>query len=137
MSELLGKENTEERRPGWSDERVDTVIGNLLRWGVSVSALIVLLGAARLLAQDGLRRSEDRSVFEPKPASPSSIVRQAVALDSRGLLMLGLLVLIATPVARVIFSIAVFALQRDWMYVCFTLLVLTVLLYSLLSGYFS
>lgn len=137
MSELLGKESAEQRRPGWSDERVETVIGNLLRWGVSVSAVIVLFGAVRLLAQDGLRPSEDRHLFQPKPASPSGIVHQATRLDSRGLIMLGLLVLIATPVARVIFSIAAFALQRDWLYVFFTLLVFVVLLYSLLSGYFS
>lgn len=121
----------------WSDERVEGVIGSLLRWGVSASALIVLAGGVLLMAHDGLRPAEQRDVFQPRPASPSGIVRQAAALDSRGLIMLGLLVLIATPVARVVFSVLAFALQRDWLYVGFTLLVLVVLCYSLLSGYFS
>ncbi len=51
--------------------------------------------------------------------------------------MLGLLLLIATPVARVLFSIFAFGLQRDFLYVLFTVVVLLVLLYSLFGGYFS
>ena len=46
----------------------------------------------------------------------------------------GLLVLMATPVARVCFSVAAFAIQRDWVYVAITLLVLAILLYSLVWG---
>jgi uncharacterized membrane protein len=42
-----------------------------------------------------------------------------------------LLLLILTPVARVAFSVAAFALERDWTYVAITLIVLAVLIYSL------
>ena len=52
----------------------------------------------------------------------------------RGLIQLGLLLLIATPIARVVFSVAGFARQRDWLYVAITLIVLTLLGYSLLAG---
>jgi uncharacterized membrane protein len=41
--------------------------------------------------------------------------------------------LIATPVARVLLSVLGFALERDWMYVVFTLLVLALLIYTLTS----
>jgi uncharacterized membrane protein len=41
--------------------------------------------------------------------------------------------LIATPVARVIFSVVAFAIERDRMYVSFTVWVLAILLYSLLG----
>jgi uncharacterized membrane protein len=44
------------------------------------------------------------------------------------------LVLIATPVARVAFSAAAFALERDWLYVGVATLVLMILLYSLLGS---
>ena len=47
---------------------------------------------------------------------------------------LGLLLLIATPIARVAFSVAGFASERDWLYVGITLVVLGVLIYSLLSS---
>jgi uncharacterized membrane protein len=52
----------------------------------------------------------------------------------RGLIQLGLLFLIATPIARVALSIVGFALERDRMYVGFTVIVLLVLLYSLLGS---
>ena len=50
-------------------------------------------------------------------------------LDGRGraLIQLGLLLLIATPVARVAFSVFAFERQRDWTYVGITLFVLAVL----------
>jgi uncharacterized membrane protein len=50
------------------------------------------------------------------------------------LIQLGLLFLIATPIARVAFSIAGFAVERDWMYVGFTVIVLVILLYSFLGS---
>jgi uncharacterized membrane protein len=52
----------------------------------------------------------------------------------RGWIQLGLLLLIATPIARVVFSVAGFILERDRLYVTFTLIVLAVLLYSLLGS---
>jgi uncharacterized membrane protein len=119
----------------WTDEKVEGIIGNLLRIGVSVSALVVLLGGVLLMARDGLRPAEDRHEFKPIDLrSPATILHAVVALDSRGLIMLGLLMLIATPVARVIFSVFAFGRQRDFMYILITLIVLAVLFYSLFNG---
>jgi uncharacterized membrane protein len=53
---------------------------------------------------------------------------------ARGLIQLGLLLLIATPMARVAFSVIGFALEKDWFYVGITLLVLALLIYSLSSS---
>jgi uncharacterized membrane protein len=58
-----------------------------------------------------------------------------VSLDSRGIIQLGLLLLVLTPVVRVAFSVAAFAIQRDRLYVSVTLIVLGVLLYNLLWSY--
>ncbi|MDA8243889.1 MAG: DUF1634 domain-containing protein, partial [Elusimicrobia bacterium] len=52
----------------------------------------------------------------------------------RGLIQLGLLMLIATPIARVVFSVFGFLRERDWLYVAVTLVVLAILLYSLING---
>jgi uncharacterized membrane protein len=48
-------------------------------------------------------------------------------------IQLGILVLIATPVARVLFSMLGFGLEKDWMYVGVTAIVLVLLLYSLFN----
>ncbi len=125
---------------GLSDERVDGIISDLLRIGVIASAVIVFSGGILYLVSDGSKPAPDLQEFHKQPEklrNPIHIVREAVSLRVLGLIMLGLLLLIATPVARVIFSVAAFALQRDYLYVLFTLLVLSVLLYSLFSGYLS
>jgi uncharacterized membrane protein len=63
------------------------------------------------------------------------IVRSAFAGQARSIMQLGLLLLIATPIARVIFSVFAFAIEGDRMYVIFTLIVLSVLLYSLFGSF--
>lgn len=128
----------QRKHPGPSDERVEGVLGNLLRIGVISSAVVVLLGGLLYLMREARQPIPDYHSFEPEQLrSPVHILREATALHPLGLIMLGLLLLIATPVARVIFSVVAFVLQRDYMYILFTLLVLSVLLYSLFSGYLS
>ena len=123
-----------------SDERVEGVIGNLLRFGVLLSAFVVLIGGASYLIRDGRNPAPDLHQFPGPPEEPPSLFH-IVGASARGssldLILLGLLLLIATPVARVIFSVAAFGLQRDYLYVSFTLVVLAVLLFSLFYGYFS
>ncbi len=122
--------------PGWSDRRVDTIIGNLLRVGVLLAALVVLAGGGLYLAQRG-STVPDYRLFHGEPASlrgPSGILKEARELDGPGLIQLGLLLLLATPVARVAVSVVAFTLQRDPIYVAVTLIVLAVLLYSLGAG---
>ena len=117
----------------WTDERVERVIGTLLRWGVILAAAVVLAGGVMYLARYG-STIPDYRVFRGEPSdlrNVSGIVTGAVSWHSRGLILFGLLLLIATPVARVAFSVVAFALQRDRAYVVVTLIVLAVLLYSL------
>ena len=64
----------------------------------------------------------------------SGIVRGALGMSGRAIIQLGLLLLIATPVARVLFSAIAFALEHDYVYVFITLIVLGILLYSLFGS---
>lgn len=127
-----------DRHPGPSDESVEGVIGNLLRIGVIVSAFVVFSGGIFYLIRAARQPAPDLHAFHAQPEqmrNPVHILREAASLRELGLIMLGLLLLIATPVVRVIFSAAAFARQRDSLYLFFTLVVLSVLLYSLFSGY--
>jgi uncharacterized membrane protein len=127
-----------EARPGWTDEQVEQVVGNLLRVGVIAAAAVVLLGACVYVPVHAREPVGNHyQIFRGEPTdlrSPVDAVRQAVDFRGRGLIQLGLLLLIATPVARVIFSAFAFARQHDWTYVVITLVVLTVLVYSIFSG---
>jgi len=123
----------------WSDQDIEQTVGNLLRAGVSLSALVVFSGAIVYLFRHGSARA-DYHVFRGEPSdlrSIGGILRDAFSLRGRGIIQLGLLLLIATPVARVAFSIWGFAEEGDRMYVVFTVIVLAILLYSLFGSAFA
>jgi len=124
-----------ENRQTRMDQRLEMVIGHTLRIGVLTAAAIVLLGGVLYLLQSGSAVPDYHTfhVAATRSDNLSGIVRNIEALNSLGIIQLGLLVLIATPILRVIFSVVAFALERDTLYVAATLIVLMVLLYSLLG----
>jgi|SRR3954469_11005397 uncharacterized membrane protein len=120
----------------WSDQKTEEIIGTLLRAGVLLAAAIVAIGAVLYLFRHGLQPADYRYFHgEPKNlASLRGIAHYAFEGRGRGIIQFGLLLLIATPVARVAFSIFAFARERDWMYVTFTCIVFAVLCYGLFGS---
>jgi uncharacterized membrane protein len=120
----------------WTDQNVENVIGNVLRYGVLLSATIVLIGGAIFLVHHG-HEPIPYHVFRGEPAEFRrilGIVRSAASLRGRGIIQLGLLLLIATPIARVAFSIVGFMAEKDRLYAVFAMVVCLVLLYSLVAA---
>ena len=120
----------------WSDDQVDQLLGNLLRLGVIIATIVAATGGILFLARHGLEPSKGH-VFVGEPAelrSLGAIVRAAVALQPDAIVQLGLVLLIATPVARVAMSLVAFILQRDRVYVVVTSIVLALLIFSLSGG---
>ncbi len=119
----------------WRDRRMEVILGNLLRAGVLFSAVVVLCGAWIYLARHAHEPANYR-VFRGEPSDFRTIpgvLRSVLDGRGRGFIQLGLLFLIATPIARVAFSIVGFSIERDYLYVAFTVVVLAILLYSLLG----
>ena len=126
----------EPQSQSWDDRRIEVILGNLLRSGVLLSAAVVLWGACVYLSRHA-HESADYRVFRGEPSefrTIPGIIRSVINGRGRGLIQLGLLLLIATPLARVTFSVVGFAIERDRMYVVFTLIVLAILLYSLFGS---
>src|ERR1700730_18398304 len=116
-----------------AERRMDEIMGRLLRAGVILSAMFVLAGGAVYLARHP-EPVTDYRVFQGEPEelrTISGIFHEARAFRGRGLIQLGLVLLIATPIARVAFSVVAFLYQRDWTYVVVTVIVLGLLVYSL------
>lgn len=112
---------------------MDRLIGSLLRAGVLSAAAVALAGGIWHLIQSG-GAMPDYHVFHGEPAEVrtlSGVLRGIAQGHSEDLIQLGLFVLIATPIARVAFSIVAFAIERDRIYVGITILVLAVLLASM------
>ena len=120
----------------WTDQRIETAVGRLLQTGVILAATVVAIGAVIYLSRHAWE-PVGYGVFRGEPAeyrTVGGILHGVATLSGRGYIQLGLLLLIATPVARVAFSVWAFAAEKDKMYVSFTLIVLAVLLYSLFGS---
>ena len=129
--------NISPAKPGaWNDQRIEVIIGTLLRTGVLLAASVVVLGGILYLVRHG-HEIPNYTTFHGEPESlksPVEIFHGVLGMSARAIIQLGLLILIATPVARVLFSAIAFAIERDSMYVVITLIVLAILLYSLLAS---
>ncbi len=119
------------------EQQLENLIANLLRAGVVASALVVIAGAVFYLGTHPWSWVDFRT-FRGEPEELKTvhrIVRCAFSGQPRCIMQLGMLMLIATPVARVIFSAIAFTIEGDRMYLFFTLIVLAVLLYSLFGSF--
>lgn len=110
-----------------NDNRMEQIVGNLLRTGVALAAVVVLAGGVWYLAAQGDSIADYRHYRPGGPLMPwtPGLPRPLATIAA------GLLLLIATPVARVAFSLTAFAMERDKVYVGATLTVLAILAYSL------
>jgi uncharacterized membrane protein len=122
---------------GMTDTRAEAILAQLLRAGVILSAVVVLAGGFMYLTQKGRDKARGLHEWHGEPSEMRSlggILHAVTTGDSASIIQLGLILLIATPIARVITSVFVFALERDYLYIAFTLIVLAILLYSLAGG---
>lgn len=126
--------NPPSAAPGqWTDLRLEIWVGIMLRTGVLLAAAIVLCGGILYLAHSRGPRP-DYAHFHAEPQqliTLSGILHGVAALNPESIIMLGLLVLIATPVARVAMCVIGFLFERDRLYVAVSTIVLAILLYSL------
>ena len=115
-----------------ADLKMEIAISRMLRAGVSVAAVVVLVGWTLYLWQaHGVEPNYRNFHGIPSPADRLTPVFEGIRhLDSRSIIRLGILLLIATPIMRVAYCIYSFESQKDKVYVLISSVVLTVLLYS-------
>lgn len=118
------------------DQRLDKAVSIVLRSGVILAATLVLIGGIAFLAGHS-QDSWDYRKFHPAPAGLVSIrgvVHGAFTGDQAYIIQLGLLILIATPVIRVLTCAIGFTLERDWTYAIVSLIVLAFLMFSFVGS---
>ncbi|MBE9249102.1 DUF1634 domain-containing protein [Dolichospermum sp. LEGE 00240] len=121
-----------------SEKQLESLLSNLLKYGVLIASSVVLFGGILYLINHGSEPAEYQ-IFRGTPSefhSPTGVVNAVLAGSRRGIIQLGLLILIAIPILRVIISFCTFLLQRNFIYVVITSLVLASLTYSLVGAYY-
>ncbi|MGE5383756.1 MAG: DUF1634 domain-containing protein [Omnitrophica WOR_2 bacterium] len=121
-----------KKRPDY-ENRTRTIMSNILRTGIILSALIVITGGILYFTQHAAEPFNYKT-FSGEPdrlKHISSILHEAIHLRSRPIIQTGLLILIATPVLRVIFSFINFIFEKDFFYAFISFIVTLILFYSL------
>ena len=115
-----------------TDTDLEKIIGQLLRYGVLISSLVVLAGGIVYLIRHG-RQLPPFVKFTGEPdkmREPVPMWKAIIRGEGRPLIQLGLLILIATPIARIIFSFFGYLLEKDYLYMLITGIVLAVILWN-------
>ena len=116
-----------------TDEKLQAIIGNLLRAGVLASSGVVGAGGLAYL----LLHHADRvayGAFKMQSSdlrTISGILHFAVHLHPGGIIQAGIVLMIATPVARVALAAIGFLLENDRLYLTVSLIVLGILIFSI------
>lgn len=116
-----------------TNSKTDLLLSNILRAGLFLSVIVVLVGGICYLWHHG-GETQDFKIFHGEPNQLTSlwgILKNVMYDNGRGIMQLGIVFMIATPIVRVATCLAVFAFQRDRLYVVISSVVLLALLYSL------
>ncbi len=133
-SETVGR--ADSAAGGFDDAKMEYVMGRLLQVGVLLAATVVLAGGVMYVIAHAGAQSNYR-VFVASPVvlrHPNALLNAILRGDASAIILLGILLLVATPICRVIFAVVGFAIERDRLYVAISLIVLTVLLFGMLRG---
>jgi uncharacterized membrane protein len=105
-----------------AERELDRVAGYALFCGALLS--LILVGAGLI----GLALRPDGATLAGKPIAVA--LRSAFALQPAGLINLGVLILLATPLVRVVIAVVGFAALKRWRFAIISLIVLAMLLVS-------
>jgi uncharacterized membrane protein len=122
----------------FGEKDFQTIIGNLLRYGVWTSlsvafigGIVYLLGHSSDIEDYSVFHENDRNIFEVI----SAIYKGAVQGNGESLIFVGIILLFLTPVFRVLLSLFSFLLEKDYLYVVITLIVILIILISVSFGF--
>jgi uncharacterized membrane protein len=130
---MTANENRSVAPQGFGDRRMEIIMGRLLQAGVILASAVVLLGGV-LYLRDSPHKVANFRIFSVESASlryPSHLFPLVARGDAVAIIQLGVLLLIATPIARVAFALVAFAIERDRLYVMVSFVVLAVLIFGI------
>ncbi|MEA9415390.1 DUF1634 domain-containing protein [Flavobacterium sp. PL02] len=122
----------------FGEKDFQTIIGNLLRYGVWISLSVAFIGGVVYLMHHGndiedysVFKENDRNIFEVISAIYNGVIQG----NGESIIFFGVILLFLTPVLRVLLSLFSFLLEKDYLYVVITLIVIFIILVSVSLGF--
>lgn len=122
----------------FTDNQLQSIIGNVLRYGVLSALTVTLLGGIILLAKDS-QQVVSYATFVEKDQNLFVVFKTILAgvkvWNGESIIFLGILLLFLTPALRLVLSLFSFLLEKDALYVVITLIVIAVIILSVSFGF--
>lgn len=122
-------------KKAFTDIDLNRSVGNLLRAGVLTSIIISLVGFTKLLIEGFNFPENYADLAISKDHVWKSFWQSLINFDAIGIIQLGILILILTPLLRIIFALIGYFREKDYTYVFISTIVLIIMLISFISGY--
>ncbi|WP_035645172.1 DUF1634 domain-containing protein [Flavobacterium resistens] len=122
----------------FGEKDFQAIVGNLLRYGVWISLSVAFIGGIVYLMHHG-NDIEDYSVFKENDRNIFEVIadvyRGVIQGNGEFLIFFGIILLFLTPVFRVLLSLFSFLIERDYLYVVITLIVILIIITSISFGF--
>jgi len=135
--DLMEKSNqmTQEK---FGEKDFQKIVGNLLRYGVWISLSVAFIGGIVYLLHHGSEienysvfKENDQNIFEVIAAVYNGVVQGR----GESIIFFGIVLLFLTPVFRVLLSLFSFLLEKDYLYVIITTIVIGIIIMSISFGF--
>jgi len=122
-------------RKEFTDIDLNRSVGNLLRLGVLLSVVTCLIGFIKLFTEGFKMPKNFEQLQIPSEKIWPSFWQSLTKLEGIGIIQLGILFLIFTPLMRIIFALVGYLKENDYTYVVISIIVLAIMVFSFVSGY--
>jgi len=122
----------------FGEKDFQTIIGNLLRYGVWISLSVAFIGGIVYLMHHcsdiedySVFKENDRNIFEVF----ANVYNGVISGRGESIIFFGVILLFLTPVFRVLLSLFSFLLEKDYLYVVITAIVIGIIILSISFGF--
>ena len=122
----------------FGEKDFQSIIGNLLRYGVWISLSVAFIGGIVYLMHHGsdiedysVFKENDRNIFEVF----ANVYNGVIHGSGESIIFFGVILLFLTPVFRVLLSLFSFLLEKDYLYVVITAIVIGIIILSISFGF--
>ena len=124
-------------KKNFTDVDLNRSVGNLLRLGVLLSVITSIIGFIKLFT-DGFVMPKKYTLLDMGTSSEKVwglFWRSLMKGEGMAIIQLGILMLILTPLMRIIFALIGYLKEKDYTYVIISSIVLIIMIISFITGY--
>lgn len=119
----------------YRDARLNLLIGNLLRIGVLLCIIVISIGIILGIIRGDLHIANSFNKVHSSENAFITFYQGLLQLKTQSIIELGILIMLFTPILRIIFAIIGFLKEKDTLYTLLSIIVLGIIALSFFLGF--